>query len=583
MGQDDGVAWLEPEGGGSPSSGRLAAVEKPVRHVVQTSADRLWVSTELGDLLRVDLEADGVTGTVRPYGPDDGLPGTVAHPLMLGDDLLVAARGFFRYDPARDRFELDPRFPETFAGAHGLALCPLADGTLVASADHRTLHLVPGEAAFEQPGSVVERVPLGNRLISCLAEDSIVWLGTDDGLFRWDREAETQSGDHAAVQLRSIALGGLGVLAADLGAGAMSVPPIPWRSAPLRVEFSLPSLVAAERNEYRTLLEGFESEWTPWTRLGWRELTVLPPGRYRLRVEARNVRREPARAATLDFKITPPWYRSGVAYAGYGLLAVAGLAGVGRLQVSQVRRRNLELQRTVEDRTEELRAASITDPLTGLHNRRFFAEIIDAEIAAAARAQRRFPGDAQELLFCIVDLDHFKSVNDALGHAGGDDFLVQTAERLRAIKREGDLLFRWGGEELLLMARNTRREGGAELARRLLQAIGGVPMTVRTDHLVPSAHRSRQPWRLTCSVGFAPMPLFADAARGASLDEVLRFADAALYQAKRTGRNRACGVLPSLPYDVVRDTWDDWQRQSVAEASTRWLSLVIVEGPKATA
>ena len=391
VGQNNGIAWLEPKTGGSPSSGRLAAVEKPVRRVVQTSADRLWVSTELGDFLRVDLEANGVAGTARQYGPKDGLPGTVAHPLVLGDDLLVAARGFFRYDAARDRFEADPRFPDTFAGAHGLALCPLADGTLVASADHRTLHLVPGSTAFEQPGSIVERVPLGNRMISCLAEDSIVWLGTDDGLFRWDREAETQGTDYAAVQLRSIALGGLGVLAADLGAGAMSLQPIPWRSAPLRVEFSLPSLVAADRNEYRTLLEGFESEWTPWNRLGWRELTVLPPGRYRLRVEARNVRREPARAATLDFTITPPWYRSGVAYAGYGLLAVAGLVGAGRLQVSQIRRRNLELQRTVEDRTEELRAASITDPLTGLHNRRFFAEIIDAEIAAAARAQRRSP------------------------------------------------------------------------------------------------------------------------------------------------------------------------------------------------
>jgi diguanylate cyclase (GGDEF)-like protein len=501
---------------------------------------------------------------------------------VLGGDLLVAARGWYRHDATTDRFARDARFPDSFSGAHGLTLCPLPDGSVVASADHRLLYLERTDAGFASPGSVVERIPLGNRLIACLVEDGVVWLGTDDGLYRWDRDAPVPPRTNARVHVRRVTRGEEGLIAASLQPGlGTRLPPLTWERAPLRFDFALTSYVAAERNEYRTLLEGFEGDWTAWGRVASREFTNLPPGRYRLRIEGRDVRRATAPETSLDFVIRPPWYRSSVAYGGYGVAALVTLIGAGQIQARKVRRRNRELQQLVAERTEELRAASITDPLTGLHNRRFFAEVIGSEVAAVRRSRHRDPEDqARELVLCLIDLDHFKAINDRFGHAGGDEALRQVAGRLRATCRENDLLFRWGGEELLLLARDTRgKAGAAELARRLLSAIGDEPLALGSD---AGGHaEGARPYRLTCSIGFAALPFFGDAPAETTLDDVLRFADAALYEAKRAGRNRACGARPSLPFAVVGARWPDWRNHSLTDAAASWLELVTVAGLRA--
>jgi diguanylate cyclase (GGDEF)-like protein len=218
------------------------------------------------------------------------------------------------------------------------------------------------------------------------------------------------------------------------------------------------------------------------------------------------------------------------------------------------------LETIVEQKTAELREASFTDPLTGLRNRRYFAEVIEAEVSLACR-----PGSAALHMF-IVDLDHFKQVNDTYGHAAGDEVLRQTASRLKAATRTSDLIFRWGGEEFLIVARGAPDLPRTEIARRIERMMGKDPFDLGNDKKLPR----------TCSVGFATFPFYADDPTSVPLDAVLELADLALYRAKETGRNRAVGVSPQAGAHARGDIW----RSSVLETLEKSaVSVEVVEGP----
>jgi diguanylate cyclase len=157
---------------------------------------------------------------------------------------------------------------------------------------------------------------------------------------------------------------------------------------------------------------------------------------------------------------------------------------------------------------------ALLDGLTGLANRRSVEDTLRAEIARA----RRF-GD--RLCLVLADLDDFKSVNDTYGHPIGDEALRLFAATLRATAREMDVAGRWGGEEFALVLPGTDGEGGARLAERARAALAGCTLLV--DDV---------PVSLTASFGVAALPPAADAL------DLIASADAALYEAKRTGKNR---------------------------------------------
>ncbi|HET9821387.1 MAG TPA: diguanylate cyclase [Burkholderiaceae bacterium] len=168
----------------------------------------------------------------------------------------------------------------------------------------------------------------------------------------------------------------------------------------------------------------------------------------------------------------------------------------------------------------QLRALAQIDPLTGLHNRAALPERLDAMIATARR-------QGNQLAVLFIDLDHFKQVNDDFGHEVGDAVLVEAAKRLRQALRTDDFLVRLGGDEFVLVAGHIdRSEAALELATRLLA-------TLRPSHRGGDALV-----RVTASIGIA---LFPD--DSLATDELLRHADAAMYQAKRLGGDR-CALHP---------------------------------------
>ncbi len=167
---------------------------------------------------------------------------------------------------------------------------------------------------------------------------------------------------------------------------------------------------------------------------------------------------------------------------------------------------------------------SITDALTGIANRRHFEWRLSEEVERARRY--KYPLSA-----LLLDLDHFKQVNDNYGHQIGDTVLQQVAQRLKNSLRRTDFLARYGGEEFVVLAPQTPAERAIILGERLRQVIAESPITVADDLQI----------RITLSVGIA---VFPDHAQNES--ELIGAADAALYKAKQMGRNRVCMFEPEL-------------------------------------
>ena len=205
------------------------------------------------------------------------------------------------------------------------------------------------------------------------------------------------------------------------------------------------------------------------------------------------------------------------------------------------------LEQIVQERTRELRRAlteaqalreryeelSLIDELTKLHNRRFFFPEAEAAVARALRYRR-------PLSLVILDLDHFKRVNDTFGHAMGDRVLREVAAALKAESRAGDILARFGGEEFALVLTDTDLEGAAPLADRLRQCV----KSVAQDALAPEISIS-----LSGGIGAIDESLHGLGTAQLVLEHLVKRADRALYFAKTHGRNRIA-TTRDLPPDL---------------------------------
>jgi len=215
------------------------------------------------------------------------------------------------------------------------------------------------------------------------------------------------------------------------------------------------------------------------------------------------------------------------------LVTLSAMFVMALLLFMKHRRLNIELRRT----NQVLQEASLTDPLTGLRNRRYFSATIEADVGQALRSHAdQRDSHTRDLVFYLIDADNFKEINDRYGHDIGDRLLVEMARRISSSIRHSDVLVRWGGEEFLIVSRYTDRNEAELLARRVLSAVADAPFQLG---------KSEQTIHRTCSMGWAAFPWFADNPRALSYEEVLTLADRGLHRAKQSGKNCAVGMMPA--------------------------------------
>lgn len=559
-----GAQWLpDPPlilGAGAADEEAMNGVE--ANSIGEDETGRLWVALASGQVVAgwPSIQERGMAlSRTQAFGADDGISGGFVEVIPLKEGIRIGtATSVLRFE--QDRLVPDFRFTSVLGEGKGAFRIRDAEGGgyWVASAK-RPLRLVEeAKGGLAVRNTPLLRIPAGSRILAFLeVSPREMWIGADDGAFRYDKDGGSQGQGSIAARIRRVRSNQAELFA---GGPTSSLEAELPHLAPLRFEVASSSLDDPSRNRFRFRLDGQDADWSPWTAETRKDYTNLGPGAYRFRVETRDVYGRVGDEAGISFVVSTPWYRTIWARAlGLAAVAVVFLL-VLDFRTRTLKKRQRELEAIVDQKTAELREASFTDPLTGLRNRRYFAEVIDSEASLACRP------DSPALHMFLVDLDHFKQVNDTYGHGAGDAILRQTAARLKTAMRTSDLIFRWGGEEFLIVARGAADLPRNEIANRIVRMLGQAPFDIGTGAPLPR----------TCSVGFATFPFYPENPTAVPLDGVIELADLSLYRAKRTGRNRAVGVSPRSGVPVPGDVWKSQVLENLEQAV---VSVEVLEGP----
>ena len=349
--------------------------------------------------------------------------------------------------------------------------------------------------------------------------DGTVWIGTSGGLSRFTPLGRAVSDTRPTVVFTRLVMG-------DTDVSQTSASVTASHAASLRVRYSALNVARENGVVFRYRLSPASTAWTETSQRDL-EFAQLSPGSYELEVQARDQDgvRTGGRAA-FSFEVLSPWYRAWWFFALCALAPLSLAGAVLRFRMLNARKRERELARIVEEKTTDLRRAnedllrlSSLDPLTGLSNRRVFDDALRRACAGLRRT-----GDTVSLI--LVDIDHFKALNDTQGHQRGDQYLMLVGAELRRLAlREADIAARYGGEEFALVLPETNAPAAAAFAESVRQAIVGLDLPHKASPVAPV---------LTVSLGVAT----ATANSRRTPEELIAAADRALYSAKRKGRNR---------------------------------------------
>ena len=475
----------------------------------------VWLASSAG-LLRFD----GAKWKV--FNEKDGLVSTdVASLAMAPGSLWVSYRDAFgvsRLDLRGDGFQ-----PHQFTTANGLssdtiyALARDSAGRLWASSD-------AGVDVFEN-GHWARHYGSQNGLIWNDADSLAlnidpageVWVGTSGGLSRYTPLAYAIPELSPPVVFTSIR----GV---SREWNAEDQPVLPHAERSLSIQYAALSFASPADVRFRYRLIGYEKDWNE-TRERNVHFAALPAGHYVFEVKSAGANGVwSAVPARFTFSIKPAWWQRWWFIASCLLLASFVGYVFWYLRLRSLMAQKVQLEAQVAARTAELIEShrqleefAYFDLLTSLPNRRMFAEEFRKRLAMAKR-----PSEPFALL--LMDLDHFKQINDTYGHDAGDAVLVETGCVLRALVRESDCVARLGGDEFAVLLFTAQEVDTVEtVCRRILGSFStGVPFNGTS-------------LQVGCSIGIAMYP-----EHGRTQEGLYKSADLALYEAKRTGRNTFC-------------------------------------------
>lgn len=298
----------------------------------------------------------------------------------------------------------------------------------------------------------------------------------------------------------------------------------------IRFRYTAPTYYRPRSLWFRYRLDGYDDDWTEVNERRTAFYTNLPAGNYRFDVQVR-YGGEQLWSDLVSQRIRLPalWYETLTFKLALIVILLIFLRAIYLMRLRRWAQQQVKLELMVADRThelaevnqqlamanEQLRKSSVTDALTGLHNRHYLDQIIEHVLASATRHQ-------QPLQCILIDVDNFKKINDLLGHLVGDQILIKLAQVLQEHVRDSDHLIRWGGEEFLVIQENTA--SAADFASRLCDAIANTSWPAQ----------EQLPFPVSISIGIVDHPIYTD--RQWPWGASLTLADKALYIVKSHGK-----------------------------------------------
>jgi diguanylate cyclase (GGDEF)-like protein len=346
-----------------------------------------------------------------------------------------------------------------------------------------------------------------------------LWLPSANGLAIVDPGALPGTGQPPPVRIENVLIDGK---EAPLDAGVV----LPPGAVPLAIRYTAMTLVNADRARFRYRMLGLTPGWVDARRSREAAFPALPHGHYRFQVAASTDGERWSESAPLPITVQARFHETPWFLAACMVALVAAVLGLVRLRTHALRTRQIDMERLVAQRTEELRLAnehlsrlSFVDALTGLANRRRFDEALHEEWRRSRRHQT-------PMAVVIADVDSFKAYNDLLGHPEGDRCLREVASVFPKLAgRAGDLAARYGGEEFVVLLAGTDQAAAMAVAEALRVSCEALALPHPDSPTGPV---------ITLSLGVASaLPSEDDT----PVDLIAR-ADAALYRAKQGGRNR---------------------------------------------
>lgn len=534
LGTEDGLASIRREGGGWRSEGPVAGVPREVLVIFEGANGTVWCTTLLDGVVGVEVPAAGsgrAPRVRRVPGSDGAILG------RAGGRILALHDGRVRHlDEARGELRDDPLLAALGREIAATELAEDARGSLWLATQPPSVARKRGNEWGPGTRSIVEI--RARSILSLFPEpDGTVWLAGDSGLYRYAGSSPGLETPLPAPLLSRITVEGDKVLFGGAPGASPFAAELPARSRRLRIELAPLSFRAGLR--YQTRLDPEDEDWSPPAAEPFVELTRLPHGDYTFRTRTVGPNGEVGPEASWSFRVLPPWYLTPLAWVLWFLVAAAAVTGYAGLRSRALHLRAAKLEARVEEQTIELRrtveelrraqtgleaanarleALSLEDDLTGIANRRRLHQALEEEWSRARR-------HGTPVAFCLLDLDHFKLLNDTRGHPEGDLCLQAVAHYLAGtVRRPGDVVARHGGEEFAVLLPETDLSGAIERAEQIRQGI--------EDLAFP--HEAVPLGRVTASVGVA----VTTPAPGQRPETLIEAADLALYRAKTQGRNR---------------------------------------------
>jgi len=302
-------------------------------------------------------------------------------------------------------------------------------------------------------------------------KDSNIYIGSDNEIYKINTTFFYLNRENPEIVITDLTIGGNSYLEL-FGKNIFSEEDIniKWYNGHIAFTFSAIDYGFAEGRKYKYILEGFDKYWTFPGDRNYASYTAIPPGEYRFRVTGTNSSGVwSTKEASLKINIIPPFYKTSVAYFIFALVLAAFFYGIIMIVKS---REVLKRLNEVSNLKDELLALNLIlekqtriDNLTGVHNRKHFNETFERYWAVYLRTKQNFS-------VLMIDIDFFKNFNDTYGHVAGDKTIKIVAEVLiESVSRKTDSVFRYGGEEFVVLLIDTDLTGAHVVAERIRKKI----------------------------------------------------------------------------------------------------------------